>query len=42
MYERHEQWMTRYGRVYKDAAEKETRYNVFKANTEYIESFNKA
>ena len=42
MYERHEQWMTSHGRVYKDAAEKEERYNIFKANVEQIESFNKA
>ncbi|KAI8008451.1 Senescence-specific cysteine protease SAG39 [Camellia lanceoleosa] len=42
MYERHEQWMTRFGRVYKDAAEKEERFKIFKANVEMIESFNKA
>ncbi|KAL7258461.1 hypothetical protein ACSBR1_004566 [Camellia fascicularis] len=42
MYERHELWMAHYGRVYKDTAEKESRYNIFKANVEQIESFNKA
>ena len=42
MYERHEQWMTSYGREYKDIAEKEKRFQIFKANIEYIESFNKA
>lgn len=42
MYEKHEEWMTRYGRVYKDASEKEMRYQIFKKNVERIESFNKA
>ncbi|KAF5948240.1 hypothetical protein HYC85_014197 [Camellia sinensis] len=42
MYERHEQWMTSFGRVYKDTAEKEERFKIFKANVEMIESFNKA
>ncbi|KAJ9172637.1 hypothetical protein P3X46_015851 [Hevea brasiliensis] len=41
MYDRHEEWMTRYGRVYKDANEKEMRYQIFKENVERIESFNK-
>ncbi|XP_052206671.1 senescence-specific cysteine protease SAG39-like [Diospyros lotus] len=39
---RHEQWMARYGREYKDADEKAKRYRIFKANVERIESFNKA
>ncbi|XP_073107501.1 senescence-specific cysteine protease SAG39-like [Elaeis guineensis] len=39
---RHEQWMAEYGREYKDAAEKEYRYQIFKANVEYVESVNKA
>ncbi|XP_065855291.1 senescence-specific cysteine protease SAG39-like [Euphorbia lathyris] len=37
----HEQWMARYGRVYKDSNEKEMRFNVFKQNVHLIESFNK-
>ena len=42
MYERHEQWMNSYGRVYNDNVEKEKRFQIFKANIEYIEFFNKA
>ncbi|KAI3796795.1 hypothetical protein L1987_39480 [Smallanthus sonchifolius] len=38
--QKHEQWMADHGRVYKDAAEKEMRFNIFKANLEYIEAFN--
>lgn len=38
----HEQWMSRYGRVYKDAEEKAMRSTIFSKNLEYIESFNKA
>ncbi|KAK4268180.1 hypothetical protein QN277_024868 [Acacia crassicarpa] len=38
--ERHEQWMIQYGRVYKDPQEGEKRFNIFKQNVEYIESFN--
>nr|CAD1824012.1 unnamed protein product [Ananas comosus var. bracteatus] len=37
----HEQWMVQHGRVYKDAAEKERRFRIFKANVEYIESANR-
>ncbi|WVZ88712.1 hypothetical protein U9M48_035198 [Paspalum notatum var. saurae] len=37
---RHEQWMTQYNCVYKDAAEKARRFNVFKANVKFIEAFN--
>ncbi|XP_010906194.2 senescence-specific cysteine protease SAG39 [Elaeis guineensis] len=40
MAERHEQWMIRHGRVYKESAEKERRFQIFKANVEFIESFN--
>ncbi|EEF39860.1 cysteine protease, putative [Ricinus communis] len=40
--ERHEMWMAKYGRVYKDRAEKEERFKIFKENVEFIESFNKA
>ncbi|XP_057506603.1 senescence-specific cysteine protease SAG39-like [Actinidia eriantha] len=42
LYERHKQWTARYGRVYKDTAEEEKRFNIFKDNVEYIESSNKA
>ncbi|XP_054785291.1 zingipain-2-like [Prosopis cineraria] len=42
MEERHEQWMVRYGRVYKDPEEKEKRFKIFKQNVEYIEGFNSA
>lgn len=42
MVERHEQWMTQYGRTYKDDAEKAKRFKIFKENVEYIESFNAA
>ncbi|KAM3189150.1 hypothetical protein ACQJBY_067839 [Aegilops geniculata] len=37
---RHESWMAQYGRVYKDATEKAQKFKVFKANVEFIESFN--
>ncbi|XP_065856841.1 senescence-specific cysteine protease SAG39-like [Euphorbia lathyris] len=37
----HEQWMSLYGRVYKDSTEKEMRFNIFKQNVHLIESFNK-
>ncbi|KAH6759491.1 senescence-associated gene 12 protein [Perilla frutescens var. frutescens] len=42
MVERHEKWMVENGRVYKDEAEKAKRFNIFKENVEYIESFNEA
>ncbi|OAY70135.1 Senescence-specific cysteine protease SAG39 [Ananas comosus] len=38
----HEQWMAQHGRMYKDAAKKERRFRIFKANVEYIESANRA
>lgn len=38
--ERHEQWMAKYGRKYKDSVEKEKRFNIFKENVERIENFN--
>ncbi|PQM38236.1 senescence-specific cysteine protease SAG39-like [Prunus yedoensis var. nudiflora] len=41
MYGRYEQWMTRYGRVYSDANEKENRFKIFKENVAFIESSNK-
>ncbi|GAU44454.1 hypothetical protein TSUD_93080 [Trifolium subterraneum] len=40
--ERHEQWMTKYDKVYKDDAEREKRFMIFKDNVEFIESFNAA
>lgn len=40
MSERHEQWMSEYGRIYKDETEKTERFMVFKNNLEFIESFN--
>ncbi|KVH97008.1 Cysteine peptidase, asparagine active site-containing protein [Cynara cardunculus var. scolymus] len=40
MSEKHEMWMVRYGRVYKDDTEKEMRFKIFKDNMEFIESFN--
>jgi Cathepsin propeptide inhibitor domain (I29) len=42
MSERHEKWMTQYGRVYKDAEEKARRFEIFKANAEYVQSVNHA
>ncbi|KAG6752309.1 hypothetical protein POTOM_044532 [Populus tomentosa] len=39
---RHEQWMATYGKVYADAADKERRFEIFKDNVEYIESFSTA
>ncbi|KAL9266919.1 Senescence-specific cysteine protease SAG39-like protein, partial [Drosera capensis] len=41
MTERHEQWIKQYGRVYKNAAEKQTRFEIFKKNIEYIENMNR-
>ncbi|XP_020215772.1 senescence-specific cysteine protease SAG39 [Cajanus cajan] len=40
--ERHEKWMAQYGKVYKDAAEKDKRFQIFKNNVHFIESFNEA
>ena len=39
-YESHEQWMARYGRVYRDVEEKEQRSKIFQENVKYIESSN--
>ena len=39
---RHEKWMAQYGRVYKDAEEKAHRFEIFKANAEYVQSVNRA
>lgn len=38
--ERHEQWMARQGRVYKDEEDKARRFEIFKANLQLIEAFN--
>ncbi|KAI9070800.1 hypothetical protein K1719_047230, partial [Acacia pycnantha] len=38
--ERHEQWMAKYGKVYDDVAEKQKRFEIFKNNVQFIESFN--
>ncbi|RZB75571.1 Senescence-specific cysteine protease SAG39 [Glycine soja] len=38
MYERHEEWMSRYGKVYKDPREREKRFRIFKENMNYIET----
>ena len=42
MREMHDQWMAQFGREYKDAAEREKRFKIFKANVEYINSVNRA
>nr|CAB3483999.1 unnamed protein product [Digitaria exilis] len=42
MIARHEQWMAQYNRLYKDETEKAQRFEVFKANVKFIESFNTA
>lgn len=39
---RHEEWMARHGRTYKDEAEKARRLQVFKANVELIDRSNAA
>ncbi|KAH7568800.1 hypothetical protein ACOSQ2_012182 [Xanthoceras sorbifolium] len=40
--QKHEQWMSQYGRTYLDSAEKERRFQIFKENYDYIEKFNTA
>ncbi|XP_016437926.2 senescence-specific cysteine protease SAG39 [Nicotiana tabacum] len=40
--ERHELWMARHGRVYKDEVEKGKRLMIFKENMQFIESVNRA
>lgn len=42
MVQKHDKWMARFGRVYRDDAEKAKRFNIFKDNVDYIESVNKA
>ncbi|OWM83554.1 hypothetical protein CDL15_Pgr006200 [Punica granatum] len=41
MLEKHEQWMSQFGRVYANETEKQTRFAIFKSNLEYIESVNR-
>ncbi|MFQ6669399.1 hypothetical protein Gotur_034659 [Gossypium turneri] len=38
----HEQWMVKHGRNYKNKAEKDKRFKIFKENLEYIQNFNNA
>lgn len=40
MLERHQQWMSRHGRVYKDEEEKGARFKIFKDNVDRIDAFN--
>lgn len=42
MAERHEQWMAQHGRIYRDDAERQRRFDIFKSNVELIDSFNAA
>ncbi|KAI3835405.1 hypothetical protein MKX03_034495 [Papaver bracteatum] len=42
MADRRQQWMTQYEKAYTNLAEKEKRFNIFKANVEFIESFSRA
>ena len=37
----YEKWMSKFGRVYKSGTEKQQRFEVFKANYQFIESTNK-
>ena len=39
---KHERWMAQYNRVYMNDVEKAQRFEVFKANVKFIESFNAA
>lgn len=39
--DKHEQWMARYAREYRDELEKQLRRDVFKKNMKFIENFNK-
>ncbi|KAK4354570.1 hypothetical protein RND71_026764 [Anisodus tanguticus] len=42
MIQKHEQWMARFGRAYKDDVNKEKRFTIFKDSAEYIDSINNA
>lgn len=39
---RHEKWMVEHGRTYKDEAEKSRRFEIFKANVDFIDRSNAA
>nr|TKW00638.1 hypothetical protein SEVIR_8G124400v2 [Setaria viridis] len=39
---RHEKWMAKHGRTYKDEAEKARRFQVFKENAKFIDRYNAA
>ncbi|KAJ4703627.1 Cysteine Protease [Melia azedarach] len=41
MVAKHEQWMAKHARTYKNQTEKEMRFNIFKENVEFIEKFNR-
>ncbi|OAP02130.1 hypothetical protein AXX17_AT3G43490 [Arabidopsis thaliana] len=38
--EKHEQWMSRFNRVYSDDSEKTSRFEIFTNNLKFVESFN--
>uniref|UniRef100_A0ACD5UGC7 Uncharacterized protein n=1 Tax=Avena sativa TaxID=4498 RepID=A0ACD5UGC7_AVESA len=42
MRERYEKWMAEHGRTYMDSAEKARRFQVFKSNAHFIDSYNAA
>ena len=42
MHLRHKQWMANHRRVYKDAGEKQRRFEIFRENVRRIETFNRA
>ncbi|XP_066353896.1 senescence-specific cysteine protease SAG39-like [Miscanthus floridulus] len=39
---RYERWVAKHGRTYKDHAEKARRYEVFRSNAEFVDSYNAA
>lgn len=42
LHQGHEQWMLKYGRVYKDNAEKARRFQIYRVNRQFIEDFNES
>ncbi|KAF3323502.1 ervatamin-B-like protein [Carex littledalei] len=38
--DRYEKWMVKYGRTYKDANQREKRFQIYKANVELIDAYN--
>ncbi|XP_013627766.1 PREDICTED: senescence-specific cysteine protease SAG12-like isoform X1 [Brassica oleracea var. oleracea] len=38
--DKHEQWMSRFHRVYSDESEKTNRFEIFKKNLEFVKNFN--